>query len=156
MCVGLVLIFSERPQHVILITVDGMKNDALQLMHGVLQVLSPLVPIREVNFLQFCKQHAEGIWAVVNVLVDMNRDTSNPETFVSSIRLPSGYVVQDMPNGYSKSFDFISGPTNLKELRISCSKVTDLGVSYLKEVPLCGYGWEAVSDMPLLVGGGKG
>ncbi|KAF6157212.1 hypothetical protein GIB67_041673 [Kingdonia uniflora] len=80
----------------------GMKNCALQLMHGELQVLSPLVPIREVHFLRFCKQHAEGVWAVVDVSVDMNRDTSNPQTFVSSRRLPSGYVVQDMPNGYSK------------------------------------------------------
>ncbi|KAF6154486.1 hypothetical protein GIB67_028378 [Kingdonia uniflora] len=82
--------------------VGGTKNGALQLMHGELQVLSPLVPIREVNFLRFCKQHAEGVWAVVDVSVDMNRDTSNPQTFVSSRRLPSGCVVQDMPNGYSK------------------------------------------------------
>ncbi|KAF6156193.1 hypothetical protein GIB67_010657 [Kingdonia uniflora] len=102
MCVELVLFFSERPQHVILITVGGMKNGALQLMHGELQVISPLVSIQEVNFLQFCKQHVEGVWAVVDVSVDMNRDTSNPQTFVSSRRLPSGCVVQDMPNGYSK------------------------------------------------------
>ncbi|KAF6155062.1 hypothetical protein GIB67_035809, partial [Kingdonia uniflora] len=77
----LVLFFSERPQHVILITVGGMKNGALQLMHGELQVLSPLAPIREVNFLRFYKQHVEGDWAVVDVSVDMNRDTSNPQTF---------------------------------------------------------------------------
>ncbi|KAF6173911.1 hypothetical protein GIB67_039862 [Kingdonia uniflora] len=56
MCVGLVLFFSERPQHVIPITVGGMKNDAWEL-----QVLSPLVPIREVNFLRFCKKHSEGV-----------------------------------------------------------------------------------------------
>ncbi|KAF6169261.1 hypothetical protein GIB67_013691 [Kingdonia uniflora] len=86
MCVGLALFFSERPerpQHVILITVGGTKNGALHLMHGELHVLSPLVPIREVNFMLFCKQHAEG-------------------------------------------------HTNLKELQISYSKVTDLGLSYLK------------------------
>ncbi|KAF6154011.1 hypothetical protein GIB67_026665 [Kingdonia uniflora] len=82
--------------------VGRTKNGALQLMHGELQVLSPLVPIREVNFLRFCKQHTEGVWAVVDVSVDMNRDTSNPQTFVSSRRLPLGCVVQDMPNGYSK------------------------------------------------------
>ena len=39
-------------------------------MHAELQVLSPLVPIREVVFLRFCKQHAEGLWAVVDVSVD--------------------------------------------------------------------------------------
>ncbi|KAF6151131.1 hypothetical protein GIB67_002383 [Kingdonia uniflora] len=58
--------------------------------------LSPLVPIREVNFLRFCKQHAEGVWAVVDGSVDRNRDTSNPQTFVSSRRLHSGCVVQDI------------------------------------------------------------
>lgn len=80
----------------------GTRNGALQLMHAELQVLSPLVPVREVNFLRFCKQHAEGVWAVVDVSVDSIRETSGAPTFVNSRRLPSGCVVQDMPNGYSK------------------------------------------------------
>ncbi|KAF5952959.1 hypothetical protein HYC85_010903 [Camellia sinensis] len=81
----------------------GTRNGALQLMHAELQVLSPLVPVREVNFLRFCKQHAEGVWAVVDLSIDHIRETSGaPPTFVSCRRLPSGCVVQDMPNGYSK------------------------------------------------------
>ncbi|KAK2650399.1 hypothetical protein Ddye_017888 [Dipteronia dyeriana] len=81
----------------------GTRNGALQLMHAELQVLSPLVPVREVNFLRFCKQHAEGVWAVVDVSVDAIRETSSgAPTFVNCRRLPSGCVVQDMPNGYSK------------------------------------------------------
>lgn len=80
----------------------GTRNGALQLMHAELQVLSPLVPVREVNFLRFCKQHAEGVWAVVDVSVDSIRETSVTPTFVNCRRLPSGCVVQDMPNGYSK------------------------------------------------------
>ncbi|TXG62803.1 hypothetical protein EZV62_009797 [Acer yangbiense] len=75
----------------------GTRNGALQL------VLSPLVPVREVNFLRFCKQHAEGVWAVVDVSVDTIRETSSgAPTFLNCRRLPSGCVVQDMPNGYSK------------------------------------------------------
>ncbi|KAJ7962320.1 Homeobox-leucine zipper protein like [Quillaja saponaria] len=80
----------------------GTRNGALQLMHAELQVLSPLVPVREVNFLRFCKQHAEGVWAVVDVSIDTIRETSGAPTFVNCRRLPSGCVVQDMPNGYSK------------------------------------------------------
>ncbi|GER26426.1 homeobox-leucine zipper protein HDG1 [Striga asiatica] len=81
----------------------GTRNGALQLMHAELQVLSPLVPVREVNFLRFCKQHAEGVWAVVDVSIDTIREASNGgPTFPSCRRLPSGCVVQDMPNGYSK------------------------------------------------------
>ncbi|OVA14140.1 Homeobox domain [Macleaya cordata] len=82
--------------------VGGTRNGALQLMHAELQVLSPLVPIREVKFLRFCKQHAEGVWAVVDVSIDTNQETSNSPTFLNCRRLPSGCVVQDMPNGYSK------------------------------------------------------
>ncbi|KAK3194871.1 hypothetical protein Dsin_026181 [Dipteronia sinensis] len=81
----------------------GTRNGSLQLMHAELQVLSPLVPVREVTFLRFCKQHAEGVWAVVDVSVDTIRETSSgAPTFVNCRRLPSGCVVQDMPNGYSK------------------------------------------------------
>ncbi|KAI3731903.1 hypothetical protein L1987_63095 [Smallanthus sonchifolius] len=78
----------------------GTRSGALQLMHAELQVLSPLVPVREVNFLRFCKQLAEGVWAVVDVSVDTIRES--PPAFLSCRRLPSGCVVQDMPNGYSK------------------------------------------------------
>ncbi|CAF2125861.1 unnamed protein product [Brassica napus] len=79
----------------------GTRNGALQLMNAELQVLSPLVPVRNVNFLRFCKQHAEGVWAVVDVSIDTVRDNSGGSA-VTVRRLPSGCVVQDMPNGYSK------------------------------------------------------
>lgn len=80
----------------------GSRNGALQLMYAELQVLSPLVPVREVNFLRFCKQHAEGVWAVVDVSIDNIREHSGAPAYLNCRRLPSGCVVQDMPNGYSK------------------------------------------------------
>ncbi|KAK8940593.1 Homeobox-leucine zipper protein ROC5 [Platanthera zijinensis] len=82
----------------------GTRNGALQLMHAELQVLSPLVPIREVSFLRFCKQLADGAWAVVDVSVDGIRDNNGCVSVSGSScrRLPSGCVVQDVPNGYSK------------------------------------------------------
>ncbi|GAV72495.1 Homeobox domain-containing protein/START domain-containing protein [Cephalotus follicularis] len=79
----------------------GTKNSALQVMHAEFQLLSPLVPVRQVKFLRFCKQHAEGVWAVVDVSIDINQAGSNAHR-VTCRRLPSGFVVQDMPNGYSK------------------------------------------------------
>ncbi|RWR87615.1 homeobox-leucine zipper protein ANTHOCYANINLESS 2 isoform X2 [Cinnamomum micranthum f. kanehirae] len=80
----------------------GTRNGALHLMHAELHVLSPLVPIREVNFLRFCKQHADGVWAVVDVSIDGIRENPTASTYINCRRLPSGCVVQDMPNGYSK------------------------------------------------------
>ncbi|XP_057950555.1 homeobox-leucine zipper protein ANTHOCYANINLESS 2-like [Malania oleifera] len=80
----------------------GTKNGTLQLMHAEYQVLSPLVPVRQVKFLRFCEQRAEGVWAVVDVSIDSSRESSNAQAFVNCRRLPSGCVVQDVPNGYSK------------------------------------------------------
>ncbi|EPS72360.1 hypothetical protein M569_02398 [Genlisea aurea] len=78
----------------------GTRSGSLHLMHAEFQVLSPLVPVRDVHFLRFCKQLAEGAWAVVDVSVDAVRET--PAGYSRCRRLPSGCVVQDTPNGYSK------------------------------------------------------
>ncbi|XP_019058514.1 PREDICTED: LOW QUALITY PROTEIN: homeobox-leucine zipper protein HDG1 [Tarenaya hassleriana] len=85
--------------------VGGTRSGALQLMQAELQLLSPLVPARRVSFLRFCKQQAEGVWAVVDVSIDGAIRDSSAATVSGSPscrRLPSGCLVQDMPNGYSK------------------------------------------------------
>ncbi|OEL19782.1 Homeobox-leucine zipper protein ROC6 [Dichanthelium oligosanthes] len=92
----------------------GTRSGSIQLMHAELQVLSPLVPIREVLFLRFCKQHAEGLWAVVDVSVDailrpdggsLHQHAQNGGSaagYMGCRLLPTGCIVQDMNNGYSK------------------------------------------------------
>ena len=62
------------------------------------QVPSPLVPTRESYYVRYCKQHAEGTWAVVDVSLDNIR----PSPTVRCRRRPSGCLIQEMPNGYSK------------------------------------------------------
>ncbi|XP_062219895.1 homeobox-leucine zipper protein ROC5-like isoform X2 [Phragmites australis] len=85
----------------------GSRNGALLLMKAELQVLSPLVTIREVTFLRFCKQLAEGAWAVVDMSIDglvrdQNSATTSTAGNIKCRRLPSGCVMQDTPNGYCK------------------------------------------------------
>ncbi|XP_078174089.1 homeobox-leucine zipper protein ROC6-like isoform X2 [Carex rostrata] len=82
--------------------VGGTRNGTVQLMRADIQVLSPFVPVREMTFLRFCKQHAEGVWAVVDVSIDGARGNSSSGEYISCRRLPSGCIVQDMPNGFSK------------------------------------------------------
>lgn len=87
--------------------IAGSRNGALLVMKAELQVLSPLVPIREVTFLRFCKQLAEGAWAVVDVSIDgllrdQNSATTSNAANVRCRRLPSGCVMQDTPNGFCK------------------------------------------------------
>lgn len=71
-------------------------------MHSEIQLPSPLVPVRQYSVLRFCKQHAEGVWVVVDVSIDIGRNTANGNPYMSCRRLPSGCVLQDMPNGLCK------------------------------------------------------
>uniref|UniRef100_A0A7N0U5N4 Uncharacterized protein n=1 Tax=Kalanchoe fedtschenkoi TaxID=63787 RepID=A0A7N0U5N4_KALFE len=82
---------------------DGSWNGTLQLMQAELQVLSPLVPLRQVKFLRFCKKHEEGKWAVVDLSIDAVHEGSVAlSPFSLCRRLPSGCVIQEMPDGFSK------------------------------------------------------
>ncbi|KAI4322545.1 hypothetical protein L6164_022227 [Bauhinia variegata] len=78
--------------------VAGNYNGALQVMTAELQVPTPLVPTRESYFVRYCKQHGDGTWAVVDVSLDNLR----PSPSERCRRRPSGCLIQEMPNGYSK------------------------------------------------------
>ncbi|KAG8086739.1 hypothetical protein GUJ93_ZPchr0010g10720 [Zizania palustris] len=80
--------------------VAGNHNGALQLMSAEFQMPSPLVPTRESQFLRYCKQHPDGTWAVVDVSLDGIRAGCPPAR--GHRRRPSGCLIQEMPNGYSK------------------------------------------------------
>jgi homeobox-leucine zipper protein len=68
------------------------------------QVPSPLVPTRESYFVRYCKQHTDGTWAVVDVSLDNLR----PSPSSRCRRRPSGCLIQEMPNGYSKVINKIA------------------------------------------------
>ncbi|KAM7274841.1 hypothetical protein ACFE04_016707 [Oxalis oulophora] len=78
--------------------VAGNYNGALQVMTAEFQVPTPLVPTREMYYVRYCKQHADGTWAVVDVSLDSLR----PNPVSKCRRRPSGCLIQEMPNGYSK------------------------------------------------------
>ncbi|XP_051135177.1 homeobox-leucine zipper protein MERISTEM L1-like [Andrographis paniculata] len=78
--------------------VAGNYNGALQVMTSEFQVPSPLAPTRENYFVRYCKQHGDGMWAVVDVSLDSLR----PSAISKCRRRPSGCLIQELPNGYSK------------------------------------------------------
>ncbi|XP_008661805.1 homeobox-leucine zipper protein ROC1-like isoform X2 [Zea mays] len=92
-------IVSRASTHEVLSTgVAGSYNGALQVMSMEFQVPSPLVPTRESYFARYCKNNPDGTWAVVDVSLDSLR----PSPALKCRRRPSGCLVQEMPNGYSK------------------------------------------------------
>lgn len=71
-------------------------------MYAELQVVSPLVPTREAHFVRYCQQNAEeGTWAIVDFPIDTFHHNLHP-SFPRYNRRPSGCLIQDMPNGYSR------------------------------------------------------
>ncbi|KAK8521305.1 hypothetical protein V6N12_005214 [Hibiscus sabdariffa] len=87
----------------VLSTGTGIARDnTLLVMDAEFRALSPLVPARRVRFVRFCKQHSEGVWAVVDVSINTTQDATNTHTFPNCRRLPSGCVIQDLDNNYSK------------------------------------------------------
>ncbi|KAK8578054.1 hypothetical protein V6N13_046911 [Hibiscus sabdariffa] len=79
-------------------------NGSLQLMYAELHALSPLVPTREAYFLRYCQQQNledETYWAIVDFPVDGFHNNLQ-SSFPLYKRRPSGCLIHDMPNGYSK------------------------------------------------------
>jgi homeobox-leucine zipper protein len=89
-------------------------------MNAELQVQSPRLLNRSINFLRYTKRVAEGRWAVMDVSVDgilgqpgsrvtdaaaaaaANGGTLVPAWYTGCRLLPSGCLVEDMRNGYCK------------------------------------------------------
>ncbi|KAK3131896.1 hypothetical protein QOZ80_6AG0513100 [Eleusine coracana subsp. coracana] len=90
--------------HTVDVLVNGMggRNESLIMMYEELHVMTPAVPTRELSFLRYCKQIEQGLWAIVDVSVDGQRDAHYGVQPSRSRRLPSGCLIADMSNGYSK------------------------------------------------------
>lgn len=72
-------------------------------MYAEMQVPSPLVPTRESHFLRYCHQNVEqGTWAIVDFPLDSFHHTYPSSSFPYCKKKPSGCIIQDMPNGYSR------------------------------------------------------
>ncbi|KAG2244715.1 hypothetical protein Bca4012_023134 [Brassica carinata] len=78
----------------------GPINGSLRLITAEFQVISPLVPKRQVKFLRYCKMLREGFWAVVDFTPRL--ENLNFSSDDGSYRLPSGVIIEHGDNKYSK------------------------------------------------------
>ncbi|KAK9282460.1 hypothetical protein L1049_005378 [Liquidambar formosana] len=77
------------------------RNGAVQLMFAELQMLTPMVPTREVYFVRFCKQLSADQWAIVDVSIDKVEDNIDA-SLVKCRKRPSGCIIEDKANGHCK------------------------------------------------------
>ena len=101
-------------------------------MTAELQVQSPRLLNRSINFLRYNKRVVEGQWAVMDVSVDgilgppgsriiaeaaVANNTVVPASYTGWRLLPSGCLVEDMPNGYCKASAACSSTTLIVTIR---------------------------------------
>ncbi|XAR50650.1 hypothetical protein NMG60_11005026 [Bertholletia excelsa] len=77
------------------------KNGAVQLMFAELQMLTPMVPTREVYFIRYCKQLSADQWAIVDVSVDKVEENIDA-SLIKCRKRPSGCIIEDKANGHCK------------------------------------------------------
>ncbi|KAL2928478.1 Homeobox-leucine zipper protein GLABRA 2 [Bienertia sinuspersici] len=81
---------------------EGVNKDgAVQLMYAELQMLTPMVPTREVYFVRCCKQLNPEQWAIVDVSID-NLDDNIDASLTKCRKQPSGCIIEDKSNGHCK------------------------------------------------------
>ncbi|KAL8150532.1 hypothetical protein V2J09_020340 [Rumex salicifolius] len=85
-------------------TTSGQASGSLHLMYAEFQVVTPLVPTRESYFLRYCHYNSEArIWSVVDFPLHGLQCFDDLQTPMPRYtRRPSGCIIQDMPNGYSR------------------------------------------------------
>ncbi|KAJ4718106.1 Homeobox-leucine zipper protein like [Melia azedarach] len=77
------------------------RNGAVQLMFAELQMLTPMVPTREVYFVRYCKQLSAEQWAIVDVSIDKVEENIDA-SLVKCRKRPSGCIIEDKSNGHCK------------------------------------------------------
>ncbi|KAL3735870.1 hypothetical protein ACJRO7_024919 [Eucalyptus globulus] len=77
------------------------RNGSVQLMFAELQMLTPMVPTREVYFIRYCKQLSAEQWALVDVSIEKVEDNIDA-SLVKCRKRPSGCIIEDKSNGHCK------------------------------------------------------
>jgi len=70
-------------------------------MFAELQMLTPMVPTREVYFVRCCKQLSDEQWAIIDVSIDKVEDNIDA-SLVKCRKRPSGCIIEDKSNGHCK------------------------------------------------------
>ncbi|KAI3855684.1 hypothetical protein MKX03_030541, partial [Papaver bracteatum] len=97
------IVWRAKTVQIISTGLSGHASNSLHLMHAEFQALTPLIPTREAQFLRYCQQNAEeGTWAIVDFPIDNFHADNIQSSSLRYRRKPSGCIIQDMPNGYSR------------------------------------------------------
>lgn len=77
-----------------------LKVIVLVQMYEKMHILSPLVAPREFFFIRYCRQFNLNTWMMVDVSYDFMKELQDAAP-TRSWKLPSGCMIEDLPNGKS-------------------------------------------------------
>ncbi|XP_062180833.1 homeobox-leucine zipper protein ROC9 [Phragmites australis] len=78
------------------------QDGVVQLMFAELQMLTPMVPARELYFLRHCKKLATDKWAIMDFSFDKVEPAAQTSSTEKSLRKPSGCIIEEQTNGRCK------------------------------------------------------
>lgn len=90
-----------------------------QQMFAELQMLTPMVPTREVYFVRYCKQLSAEQWAIVDVSIDKVEENIDA-SLAKCRKRPSGCIIEDKSNGHCKVLQFAYCHIVFLELQQDC------------------------------------
>ncbi|THU58656.1 hypothetical protein C4D60_Mb03t16660 [Musa balbisiana] len=77
------------------------KDGTLQLMFAEIQMLTPLVPTREIYFVRYCKKLSPSTWAILDISIDKLEENIDA-SLMKCRKRPSGCIIEDQDNGHCK------------------------------------------------------
>ncbi|XP_039118132.1 homeobox-leucine zipper protein GLABRA 2, partial [Dioscorea cayenensis subsp. rotundata] len=78
---------------------NGNINGSAQLMFTELQMVTPMVPTREIYFVRYCKKLSNNRWAILDVSIDEIEDNIDV-SLMKCRKRPSGCIIEEKPNGH--------------------------------------------------------
>lgn len=82
---------------------DDGPDGVVQLMFAEVQMLTPMVPTRELYFARYCKKLAAEKWATVDVSFDKaDAGGMDPSPPARCWKNPSGCIIEEQTNGHSR------------------------------------------------------
>lgn len=64
-----------------------------------LQMVTPMVPTREIYFVRYCKKLSNNRWAILDVSIDEIEDNIDV-SLMKCRKRPSGCIIEEKPNGH--------------------------------------------------------
>ena len=72
-------------------------------MFAEIQMLTPLVPTREIYFVRYCKKLSPSRWAILDISIDKLEENIDA-SLMKCRKRPSGCIIEDQDNGHCKVF----------------------------------------------------